>query len=80
LSGPYSGKKLFNYFSFFLNGSHHPDFVEFFDIIGGVTQALFFMEKLLDVLSSPYAYTPEQAEYCILPATSTRPYKTFCGT
>jgi serine/tyrosine/threonine adenylyltransferase len=38
------------------------------------------MEKLLDVLSSPYAHTPEQAEYCTLPAPSTRPYRTFCGT
>lgn len=37
------------------------------------------MEKLLNVLSSPYAYTPEQIEYSILPV-STRPYRTFCGT
>jgi uncharacterized protein YdiU (UPF0061 family) len=38
------------------------------------------MKKLLDVLSSPYAHTPEQAEYCTVPAPSTRPYRTFCGT
>jgi len=38
------------------------------------------MERLLDVLSSPYAYSSEQAEYSSLPSLSTRPYRTFCGT
>ncbi|GMB00493.1 protein adenylyltransferase SelO family protein [Pelosinus sp. IPA-1] len=38
------------------------------------------MERLLDVLASPYAYSPEQAEYSTLPALSTHPYRTFCGT
>jgi uncharacterized protein YdiU (UPF0061 family) len=38
------------------------------------------MEQLLHVLSSPYAHSPEQADYCTLPAPSTRPYRTFCGT
>lgn len=38
------------------------------------------MEDLLDVLSSPYSHTSEQAEYCSLPAPSNRPYRTFCGT
>ncbi|MGG3451531.1 YdiU family protein [Domibacillus aminovorans] len=38
------------------------------------------MERLLDVLSSPYAHSPEQADYCTLPAPSTHPYRTFCGT
>jgi len=38
------------------------------------------MEQLLDVLTSPYAHTPEQTEYNILPAPSTLPYRTFCGT
>ncbi|OKL38047.1 protein adenylyltransferase SelO [Domibacillus mangrovi] len=38
------------------------------------------MERLLDVLSSPYAHSPEQADYSMLPAQSTRPYRTFCGT
>jgi uncharacterized protein YdiU (UPF0061 family) len=38
------------------------------------------MERLLDVLSSPYAHSPEQAEYSTLPMLSSRPYRTFCGT
>lgn len=38
------------------------------------------MERLLDVLASPYAHLPEQADYSTLPALSTRPYRTFCGT
>ncbi len=38
------------------------------------------MERLLDVLSSPYAHSPEQADYSTLPAQSDRPYQTFCGT
>jgi uncharacterized protein YdiU (UPF0061 family) len=38
------------------------------------------MEQLLDVLSNPYAHSPEQAEYCTLPAASNRPYRTYCGT
>jgi serine/tyrosine/threonine adenylyltransferase len=38
------------------------------------------MKRLLDVLSKPYAHSAEQAEYCTLPAPSTRPYQTFCGT
>ncbi|TGE33206.1 protein adenylyltransferase SelO [Desulfosporosinus sp. Sb-LF] len=38
------------------------------------------MERLLDVLSSPYAHSPEQADYFTLPALSTPPYRTFCGT
>ncbi|RID85290.1 YdiU family protein [Peribacillus asahii] len=38
------------------------------------------MERLLQVLSNPYAHSPEQAEYARLPAESTRPYRTFCGT
>jgi serine/tyrosine/threonine adenylyltransferase len=37
------------------------------------------MEQLLDVLSSPYAYSPKQADYCTLPLT-TSAYRTFCGT
>jgi len=40
---------------------------------------LTVMEKLLDVLSNPYAHSVEQAEYC-MPPTSTTPYQTFCGT
>jgi uncharacterized protein YdiU (UPF0061 family) len=38
------------------------------------------MERLLEVLSDPYAHSPEQTDYCTLPAPSTRPYRTFCGT
>jgi len=38
------------------------------------------MERLLDVLSSPYAHSPKQADYSTLPALSTSPYRTFCGT
>jgi uncharacterized protein YdiU (UPF0061 family) len=38
------------------------------------------MEKLLHVLSSPYAHSPEQAAYSTLPELSARPYRTFCGT
>ncbi|KRE29754.1 protein adenylyltransferase SelO [Paenibacillus sp. Soil522] len=38
------------------------------------------MERLLDVLSSPYAHSPEQADYSTLPAQSDHPYQTFCGT
>ncbi|MFD0696672.1 YdiU family protein [Paenibacillus sp. GCM10027628] len=38
------------------------------------------MERLLDVLSSPFAHSPEQADYTKLPEQSTRPYRTFCGT
>lgn len=35
--------------------------------------------QLLEVLSSPYAHSAEQADYCA-PALSSRPYQTFCGT
>jgi uncharacterized protein YdiU (UPF0061 family) len=38
------------------------------------------MEKLLNVLSNPYAHNPERAEYCTLPAPSGLPYRTYCGT
>ncbi len=38
------------------------------------------MEQLLDVLKTPYAHTPEQAEYCTLPTLSNAHYRTFCGT
>ncbi|MDT3427666.1 uncharacterized protein YdiU (UPF0061 family) [Paenibacillus forsythiae] len=38
------------------------------------------MERLLDVLSQPYAYSPEQEDYTTLPEPSSCPYRTFCGT
>lgn len=36
--------------------------------------------KLIDILSRPYAHCPEQKEYSAPPSPSTCPYKTFCGT
>ncbi|MDR6999760.1 protein adenylyltransferase SelO family protein [Neobacillus niacini] len=41
---------------------------------------LSVMEKLLNVLSKPFAHSSEQEEYCTLPAPSNLPYRTFCGT
>ena len=38
------------------------------------------MNKLLAVLSDPYAHSTEQAEYAGLPNQSSGPYQTFCGT
>ncbi|MDR6226681.1 protein adenylyltransferase SelO [Desmospora profundinema] len=38
------------------------------------------MERFLDVLSNPYAHSPEQEDYTTPPAPSTTPYRTFCGT
>ena len=38
------------------------------------------MERLLHVLSRPYAHSPEQVEYSTLPGQSTSQYRTFCGT
>lgn len=38
------------------------------------------MERLLNILSKPYAYSAEQVEYSIPPPLSTQPYRTFCGT
>ena len=38
------------------------------------------MERFLNVLSKPFAHTPEQAEYAELPPPSSCKYKTFCGT
>ena len=38
------------------------------------------MERLLHVLSSPYAHSSKQADYSTLPPLSIRPYRTFCGT
>ena len=37
------------------------------------------MERLLEVLSHPYAHTDEQAEYATVPEEC-GPYQTFCGT
>ncbi|MFY4776558.1 protein adenylyltransferase SelO [Metabacillus sp. RGM 3146] len=38
------------------------------------------MERLLSVLSDPYAHTPEQREYAKLPEGTPFPYQTYCGT
>lgn len=38
------------------------------------------MERLLEVLANPFAYSPEQDEYATLPPQSNCPYQTFCGT
>lgn len=38
------------------------------------------MDGLLNVLSSPYEYSPEQYEYCKPSEISKQPYKTYCGT
>lgn len=38
------------------------------------------MEKVLNALSNPFAYSPEQEEYCQLPPESEGSYKTYCGT
>lgn len=40
---------------------------------------LSIMDRLLAVLSNPYAYSDEQVEYSTLPET-TKPYRTYCGT
>ncbi|MFG6494780.1 YdiU family protein [Fictibacillus sp. UD] len=38
------------------------------------------MEKLVGVLTNPYAHTPDQEEYTKLPPDTEGPYRTFCGT
>jgi uncharacterized protein YdiU (UPF0061 family) len=38
------------------------------------------MEKLLNVLSNPYAHSPEQEDYSMPSGPSKEPYITFCGT
>lgn len=38
------------------------------------------MERLLDALSNPSAYSPEQMAYTAPPEPSACPYRTFCGT
>lgn len=38
------------------------------------------MERLLSVLSKPYAHTPEPDDYYTGPSESTRRYRTYCGT
>lgn len=45
-----------------------------------VNEDYSIMEKLLDVLSNPYAHLPNQEEYTKPAPPSDRPYRTFCGT
>ncbi|KGR77045.1 protein adenylyltransferase SelO [Ureibacillus sinduriensis] len=41
---------------------------------------LSVLERLLAALADPYDYSSEYEEYCIVPETQKRPYRTFCGT
>jgi len=41
---------------------------------------LILMDKFLRALNNPYAYTPDQEEYSVLPPPTFYPYQTFCGT
>lgn len=43
-------------------------------------QTIREMEKLLEVLKDPYAYTEEQENYADEPSASALPYRTYCGT
>lgn len=38
------------------------------------------VDKLLEVLSKPFAHLEEQMEYATLPPQTNQPYRTFCGT
>jgi len=38
------------------------------------------MKQLLDAISDPYAYFPDNKDYYTLPGQSTHPYRTYCGT
>lgn len=38
------------------------------------------MHKLLNILATPYAHSPQQADYAAPPEPSACPYRTFCGT
>lgn len=38
------------------------------------------MERLLQVLQNPYAYSPAQVEYAVPSEPSEQPYRTYCGT
>ncbi|AJD89815.1 hypothetical protein JMA_04980 [Jeotgalibacillus malaysiensis] len=41
---------------------------------------LSVMNRLLDVLRDPYAYSEDQTPYCSGPDPDAGPYRTFCGT
>lgn len=38
------------------------------------------MDRLLEVLSNPFAHSQEQTDFCTVPAESSGSYRTFCGT
>ena len=38
------------------------------------------MEKLLEVLSSPFEHLSEKTDYCLVPGDSSGSYRTFCIT
>ncbi|MBP3964027.1 protein adenylyltransferase SelO [Paenibacillus lignilyticus] len=38
------------------------------------------MERLLAAITNPFEQTAEYADYCAVPAISSRPYRTYCGT
>ena len=38
------------------------------------------MEKLLEVLSKPFAHSQEQTDFCTVPAEIDQTYRTYCGT
>lgn len=38
------------------------------------------LKQLLNILESPYTYTPEKEVYCAGPDPAAKPYRTFCGT
>lgn len=38
------------------------------------------MERLMDLLADPYAYSPNQEKFTKLPDPTNQPYRTFCGT
>lgn len=38
------------------------------------------LERLLQAMSDPYAFRPEQAEYAVPPGPASCNYKTYCGT
>ncbi|MCM3712550.1 YdiU family protein [Alkalihalobacillus oceani] len=38
------------------------------------------LHRLLAALADPYAYSPEQTAYAVLPPPPSQPYQTYCGT
>ena len=38
------------------------------------------MERLLEVLSNPLEHSQGHSDLCTVPAETTQPYRTYCGT